>query len=173
MPTTTLATWWTPQGFVFQDPPPAFLATCEPGSDWGKWLKDAGYESIASCGEEKECPQLEVRVYRHRKEAHLFVDVWNWNGGLGDFFVTEQFKTVFFATWYVEFVRGIAQIEQAEQIMAIAKSLVAFVRHGHGRSTIDEFGLESYDEAERREEDWRRRQLLKQQEKNKKPKETN
>lgn len=172
MPTTTLATWWTPQGFIFQDPPPAYIAAWGNGTDWAECLKGAGYEAIASYGQ-GDAPDLEVRVYWHNTEAHLFVDVWNWDCGLSDFFVAEQFRNAFFASWYVEFLRSAAQIQQAVHVAMIAKSLLAFVRHGHGTRTIDEYGDESYEERVRREEDWLRRKALKQQEKNKKPEETN
>jgi hypothetical protein len=151
--TNRLATsWWTPQGFVRREMPPAFRAFLENGNDddWERGLADAGHEKrhLFSNG---KFPGLEIRIYRHwlGMESHLYVAVGDTNDGssgyrcLSEFFVSERDVNAFFASWYVAFVRSAAQSEQAESIARIAKTLVAFVRHGHGTDTIDEYGEES------------------------------
>ena len=150
------ATWWTPQGFILlQDAPPAFQTAqgAPAGSYWDKALADAGYtdagcapltasENNFSCGPK-------IKIYNHGAEDHLYVEVCGEYRSLSNFLVAEQHQDVFFATWYVEFARSVAQIEQAQQIAAIAKTLVAFVRHGV--DTIDEYGTTSYDDDVKRE----------------------
>jgi hypothetical protein len=163
--TTSPPTWWTPQGFVIQDAPAAYLATQEqPDGDWRKILASAGYARLTSIANE-EFDLLKIYVYSHSATGHLFVEIWNEYECLSHFFVTQQFENVFFATWYLEFVRTIAQIEQAKQIKAIAKSLTAFVRYGHGVDTIDEYGEQSYDDDVRARElkaAWRARKAARQ-----------
>jgi hypothetical protein len=137
--------------------PPAFRAFLESGNDddWERGLAKAGYKKrhLFSSG---KFPGLELRIYRHRLESHLYVAVGDTNDGLSgyrclsEFFVAERDRNAFFATWYVEFMRSMAQVVQSESIATIARTLVAFVRHGHGTDTVDEDGEDSYDDRLRR-----------------------
>lgn len=65
-------------------------------------------------------------------------------------------------TWsldgYLKLVRVSAQAEQAEALSRLTKSIIAFIRHGHGEYTIDESGGWSKDDERRREEEQAREQ---------------
>lgn len=114
------ATWWSDEGFVWQEEPEAFLLTGNQDGDWKEILKRAGYKhdnsSLAEGG-------LELEVYIH-DTGHLYVEIWDWNRCLSRFFVASIFENVFFATWYLEFDSRLAQIEQADQIKELASRLL-------------------------------------------------
>ena len=147
------STWWTPQGFTTGEPPAAYAelrgSRREP--------KEVGYELIIQPRD--EFSDLQVMIYTHKD--HLHVQVWNHDCALSEFFVARSDEDLFFATWYVEFRRSAAQVNQAECLERIARTLTAFVRHGHGEDTIDEFGEESRDDENRRVRLWEAKQARK------------
>jgi hypothetical protein len=132
-----LTTWWTTEGFS-QAPEPELYTALPRTGDWEEMLKTAGYEPYTSCGGEYDNVQLEV--HSHRNDDHLLVCINNANGGLAGFFVSDENRAAFFATWYVQFLRDAAVIAQTEALEQIAKTLTAFVRRGHSTDTIDEYG---------------------------------
>ena len=95
--TTPPATWWTPQGFVIQDTPAAFLAVLEiPNGIWGEILKAAGYKHFADSG--GEFSELQIGIYEHQSRDHFYVEVSNWDHGLSEFFVSKHDEDIFFVT---------------------------------------------------------------------------
>jgi hypothetical protein len=112
---------------------------------WEQCLEDAGYERLLASFRSDE---LEIAIYAHTIESHSLVEICDVAGSLSEFFVAEQDDNAFFASWYMEFLRSVAWSEQAKSLAKIARTLVAFVRHGHGKETIDEDGMLSHEEIE-------------------------
>jgi hypothetical protein len=77
-------------------------------------------------------------------------------------FVRPEYVTGFFFTEAPKLISAWAQAETARQLQKIAKTLIAFVRHGHGEDTIDESG--DYSEDDQREWKKRKRQIAKEKE---------
>jgi hypothetical protein len=128
-------TWWTPDGW-HQDAAPASYSATEKETDYEKALTLAGYQRWAQYGTEFD--QLQISLYRG--DRHWLVDISNETGGLGIFFVAQAYESAFFATWYAQFLQDAALVNGYDPLCRIAKTLTAFVRHGHGAETIDEFG---------------------------------
>ena len=85
-------------------------------------------------------------------------------GGVSLFFVAAEDQPEFFSTWYIGFIRDAAVTNHQCHLETIAKTLTAFVRHGHGEETIDEFGESSLDDDKRR---WEKLECERQQAKKK------
>jgi hypothetical protein len=146
-----LKTWWKAGDFLLA-PAPCAYSSLPAGNipNWPSALKNAGYTNFAHYGDEFD--PLSVKVWRYQPENHLLVEIWNESNGLSLFFVAAPDSDMFFATWYVSFVRDATVARQRDVFDRIAKILIAFVRHGHGPDTIDEYGDESLDEYEHRRE---------------------
>jgi hypothetical protein len=56
--------------------------------------------------------------------------------------------SAFFVAWYLKAVRDAATARQSRAISKLADTFVAFVRHGHGRGTINAGGSWSLDDQE-------------------------
>jgi hypothetical protein len=50
---------------------------------------------------------------------------------------------------YLRLVQAWAAAEQAKIFSRLSKSIIAFIRHGHGEETIDEYGERSEDDHRR------------------------
>jgi hypothetical protein len=146
----TPATWWTTTGWRKKAEPKVYAnMSLEGNSDWEKLLKKTGYRLRTHCGGRIYDP-FSIKIYEYRNSAdkvrHLLVVIYNEDGRLLSlFFVDHEDQMIFFADWYSSFVKEIAVLQQAEMLQRIAKTLVAFVRHGHGCGTIDENAQRSFD----------------------------
>jgi hypothetical protein len=145
--TNTASSWWTEAGFILKSAPPAYADQPE-SSD----LAQAGYVKFGDLGnrETNEPALLHVEIYWNKD--HFLVEIWNETYQLSHFFVSDKSSAAFFATWYPDIVRAIALDNQSRQLSVIAKTLIAFVRHGHGPETISEYGGVSLDERRAHEE---------------------
>jgi hypothetical protein len=143
--TNTASSWWTQEGFILKSAPQAYVDKPE-SSDPDNDLAQVGYEKFGALGnlEANEPALLHVEIYRHKD--HFLVEIWNETYQLSQFFVSDKASAAFFATWYPDIVRAIALDNQSRHLSVIAKTLVAFVRHGHGLETISEYGGMSLDE---------------------------
>ena len=137
------SSWWTLEGFIRIKSAPQSYLDIPQDSDPEKTLAQAGYEKYALCGNTETSNLLCVEIYRHKD--HYLVEIWNDSSRLSHFFVSHEQSDAFFATWYPDFVRTIALDNQSRQLSVIAKTLIAFVRHGHGRETISEYGAMDLD----------------------------
>ena len=145
--------WWTASGWQKKAAPEVYRDMfLKAETDWEKLLQETGYKSRAYYGGKFD--PLQIKVYECRTEEHpypvlhLFVEIWDESEGqnVSLFFVEAEDEKIFFATWYPNFLKEAAALQQAIALERIAKTLTAFVRHGHGDDTIDEFGHQSYDD---------------------------
>jgi hypothetical protein len=132
-----------------------------PSGDWLEILAAAGYEDQADAGEQFETA-FELEAWRFAPKdgdpdpEHYMVQVGDWTMILTQFFVAVTDADAFFATWWMDAVARSNAGRVAEMSSRVAKALVAFVRHGHGEATIDEYGDTTLDDT-RRYTDARRR----------------
>jgi hypothetical protein len=143
----TTATWWTLDGFVLRPEPEAFNSM--PDGDWNKVLAKAGYKLSAVCGGSMD--DINIIVYDHSSGEHSFVEFASVESVSAHFFVRAELMSAFYVSWYLKAVRDAAIARQSREISRLADTFVAFVRHGHGRHTIDVHGYHSLDD----EEAWR------------------
>ena len=78
-------------------------------------------------------------IYDH--EDHLYVGIWDPCSCLSEFFVARPEANVFYATWYVDFWRSCAAINQAQQIERAVDAFIAFIRYGHWEQTVYKYGF--------------------------------
>jgi hypothetical protein len=65
------------------------------------------------------------------------------------FFVAEQNRDVFFATWYPDYVAKAATANKANELEKLTRAIVAWIRHGRGIETIDEYGDHNFESLQR------------------------
>jgi hypothetical protein len=138
------ATWWTPEKYL-RAPEPKGFSRLEGDGDWVKILENGGYHEDTRYGDEFD--DLQVYVYRQNDDRHLFVELWDSNSALACFFVAAEHADAFYSTAYLQLVRSAALAVQSSLLRRIEKVLIAFVRHGHGTSTIDRHGGWDADDA--------------------------
>ena len=148
--------YWTPSGFTSGAEPPAYTAvTSGDETDWAKSLTENGYEKWEEIGEEFDLVQVEI--WRHKEDGHLLVEQYvSYCGTYEMFLVASEHVTEFFFIEIPRLMNSWAQAKIARQQQKIAKTLIAFVRHGHGQETIDEYGEQSLDDYEA----WKKHQRL-------------
>lgn len=66
-----------------------------------------------------------------------------------EYFVADEHAAAFLAERWPAILGVIAARQQSDALCTIARSIVAFVRHGHGTDTIDDEGRGSYDDYQR------------------------
>lgn len=131
--------FWTPDGFRSAEPPQpwALLEAEKQSVEIEVWLKAHEYRKVEKFGDESDSVQVVVWRY-HTK--HLYVELWNWNEQLCDFFVDAENIEEFFTTWYIQTLRDIVLANQVQILERMEKWIVAFIRHGHGEHVIDKYG---------------------------------
>lgn len=148
------ASCWSPTGWGWEVRPPAYdkaIESEETNRDWSADLRAAGYNCDISANEPDDgMSTYHITVWRHPGDRdsrpHLFVEIWDMDGSPAHMFVAEQNIAPFFFDKLPELIRNQREINAPN----VAKSLVAFVRHGHGPLTISEHGDENRDERQRR-----------------------
>jgi hypothetical protein len=125
-----------------------------PSGDDADRLKAAGYDYGAAQGEEFETAfELEAWCFTPKEGdqdlSHYMVQVGDWSMILAQFFVEAAHADMFFASWWMEAVARSNAGRMAEMSARMAAAVVAFVRHGHGEDTIDEYGGTTLDDARR------------------------
>jgi hypothetical protein len=146
--------WWTPNGWVRSPPPPPFLASIEleDAQVWDEVLAKNGYNKLHQFGDSALETVIDVTVWRHADE-HLIVAVSDCDRMLAEFFVSDVHSTQFIVERLPILLSGYGLIET--ELSTIRKTLIAFVRHGHGVRTIDRYGEESLEEMDESAERWR------------------
>lgn len=143
--------WWSPAGWTQAPGPGPFEGTLysdvpDDGSDWDTELRRAGYmREGGMVPDESEISSAGyIAVYRHTD--HLAVETSDLNGQTALFFVAGKDIAAFRTTLLPPMVQAAATAWMAEEMRLIRRTFVAFVRHGHGESTVDEDGTQDRDE---------------------------
>lgn len=142
----TAATWWTLEGFTLGLEPEAFHSILEiPDTDWDKVIAQAGYSRIDSCGDESI--SIKIEIYEHVEHDHYYVQYSSYTIG-ADFFVKAELYDAFIFRWYLKTLQEIAAAEQSKAITTLTSVIIAFVRQGHGRETVNANGDQTQDDVE-------------------------
>ena len=124
---------------------------------WKSILKKVGYEPIFwwTGYFEKAETQSEVGAYLHA-DGHLAVEV-STDEHLHQhrFFAEARWAPACIATELPRCVNVLASIEAAQATVHLDRTVRAFVRHGQGERTVDEWGYQTLDERRREAERYR------------------
>lgn len=145
--------WWTPTGWERAKAPGNYQKMIDDSSvcDWAEGLRDAGYTSKYQTESRMEGNRYEIEVWqfliRDRERypgtgVHLYVGIGDAGGGLTEFFVRGEHFAPFWADKVPELVRAEHDINRP----GLDKAFVAWVRHGHGETVIDQWGEENQEE---------------------------
>jgi len=91
-------------------------------------------------------------VINQHDDGHLLVEIDTTDRTATTFFVAEKHAAAFWIDKMPQLTAMVAQSSQTEEMQRIRKTIVAYVRHGKGTSTIDEEGEIALDEARREAE---------------------
>ena len=140
--------WWTPAGYETAALPPSFVQACKMDNDQQDWnadMRSAGYEALDS--NDPEGSSYGVKAWRYRAtRPHLLVELWDFNGQLAVMCVEWRYQAAFLFDKWPALLRNQRGIEEASP----TKAIIAFIRHGHGESTINEEGTENFEERQAR-----------------------
>ena len=98
-----------------------------------------GWEEIDGTDATK-VSEFDVAVYQHQKTKSLLVDLSNSAHGLARVYVDGSHADCFMFTEYLRIRQQADAVTKSDDFSIIRKALISFVRHGHGTSTISEFG---------------------------------
>jgi hypothetical protein len=143
MENTTNVEYWTPQGLTSGEPPPTWTAVCatkKTDSD----LNENGYGKLVEIG--KDYDLIHIWVWEHA-DGHLWINTGS-EGYHQHLFVKPEHASAFLFNEVPKLTSIWVQAETASQLQKIAKTLIAFVRHGHGEETISEDGDYSLDDSQ-------------------------
>ena len=102
-------------------------------------LHATGWEEIDGTDATK-VSEFDVTVYQHQKTKSLLVDLANSAQGLARVYVDGAHADYFMLTEYLRIRKQADAVTGGDNLGLIRKALISFVRHGHGMSTISEYG---------------------------------
>jgi hypothetical protein len=122
--------------------------------DWDELLKKAGYEEIAEYGDDLASAG-KIVVYCQKSDGHLLVITETILAWQSQFFVSDQNRQVFFATWYPDYIAKAATANKATEFEKLTRAAISWIRHGRGIETIDEHGEHNFESLQRIEKSFR------------------
>jgi hypothetical protein len=146
------ATWWAPEGFSQANLPVEYANMGD--GDWYELLQKAGYEEVAEYGDDLTSAG-KITVYRQESNGHLLVTTETVLGWQSQFFLTDQNRQVFFATWYPDYIAKAAAANKADELGKLTLAAISWIRHGRGIETIDEHGEHNFESLQRIEKGMR------------------
>ncbi len=141
-----VVSWWTPEGWITALEPLAYtkaITSEKVMSNWYGVLTQEGFVQLEGYGDKNDRHQISVWK---SGDGELYVTLSGITESFASFFVGAVYRDAFYADRYPKLVLAAAAAMQADALKVIAKTLLAFVRHGQGRTTIDEFGWRSADD---------------------------
>jgi hypothetical protein len=154
--TPNLYAWWTPDGWTQSDAPEAYSVADQAKTGFDQSLEANGYRMLHKIGDSGQfITDVDIEVREHT-DRHLYVGMGDCNGMLDEFFVAPQHHTPFMVDRFPGLIRDLASHEAASEWRTIRRAIVAFIRHGEGTDTIDEYGEYTFDDAKRAAADRRR-----------------
>ena len=149
--------WWSPAGVEmrprpteYQDEPTEIVSSDE-------WMGKAGYLNLVTIGD-RYCMDTDMAVTvwafgdSGSASHHLVVSLMGTDYELAEFFVGRESALAFWLEKLPSLVTMIRDSSLADNVRQIRNAIIAYVRHGEGKRTIDELGETSLDEAERSRE---------------------
>jgi hypothetical protein len=154
-----LRAWWTSGGWERAPAPAQFQAADMEVGDFDRALEAADYHLMVQLGGSLEL--YELKVWRSRTDQHCYVDLWDVEGEWSSFFVSSGHADAFIIDKLPMIMQALAAVQISDELRKIRRTLVAYVRHGQGTDTIDEYGEDTEDDTRRRRREWYRRQEAK------------
>lgn len=149
-PANVRATWWRLTGWEKGPEPAPYAAEWLAMASYEEEMPKRGYENLVCHEDQPHASDVQVAVWQHQDDDHLFVMLSNGYQGYSSFFVTGRDADAFMATAYLDLLRAGYAEQQARALQDMRRMFLAFVRHGHGENTIDSYGSETRDERRRR-----------------------
>jgi hypothetical protein len=140
--------WWSPLGWKRQAPPPSYVEVFDSEELLTEARGKAGYEEVGPRVED-DGTQLEYKLFKHT-DGHLVVELYDGGSCIAEFFVADEDVAPFFVEKYPSLIAATVSAEKISNERALLKTLIAFVRHGHGKNTIDQFATEDSDDHDHR-----------------------
>ncbi len=140
---------WAPGGGYTRTAPSAEWCAFvdDETGDYVEGLMRCGYQRIGRSGTwGDEDFRLELDVFQHEKTKELIVDLSNTDAGVARVFVAGDHAEAFLFTEYLRIHEQVTRINNSDHEKVTHKAILSFIRHGHGKSTISEFG-KTRDEA--------------------------
>ena len=136
----TMVTWWHPvDGYQRSAASREYQALFEAEAvPTNSPYHGAGWEEIDAPND--DVLELTIKLYEHHQTHDRFVDMWNVNERLAQVHVRAEHCDTFTMTEYLRIKQQADAINSAERERISHKALLAFIRHGHGKSTISESG---------------------------------
>ncbi len=156
-PEPRVGSWWSPEGWKRAAWPPLYQEAhdAEDG-DWEEGFSARGYrEEYGAVPAESDNAAIGNLVLRGHAD-HLAVETWDTPTMVSVFFVAVADVPAFRATLLLSMTQAMATAWLAEETRLLRRAMVAFIRHGSGKTTISSDGWVDKDERERQDEDYRR-----------------
>lgn len=138
----TIVTWWNNrEGYVRAPASAAFETFINTDTNnFDQSLHLTGWEEIDG-QDETVANDLEIKLYEHTESEERFVDLGNCGQGLSRLHVAADDVDAFMFTEYLRIRREVHVLTTAEDIRQLRRGVVSFIRHGHGTTTVSEFGM--------------------------------
>lgn len=138
--------WWTQNGWCWDSPPDAYVQWLADEGDYANAARRAGYTMLISGfpPEDEYSVAGSITVWQHA--AHLLVERWDCDTRNVAFFVAHADIPAFRSTLLPQMMQAQAAIWQAEEMRRLRRVFTAWVRHGAGERTVDEYADRDRDE---------------------------
>jgi hypothetical protein len=148
---TETVSWWTPQCWLqLPEPEKWRLANSIEGALDSARIA-SGYRKAHTFGDEVGTNAVEVTIWRCADEPTV-VELWDIGEQLTEFFVEQQHLAAFMVDKLPKIISAFATADAAARLDDIRTAIIAFIRHGHGETTINETGTHTLDDRRRERE---------------------
>ena len=148
-----MVSWWSPDtGWSRRAPPPAHVALLAQPDGLPLDYEAAGYEREGYAFPPEEAYSAAGHMVLRSARDHLRVETWDSNAQTSLFFVASCDVAAFRATLWPAMMQAAAAVWQAEETRVMRRAMVAFIRHGAGKMTIDPHGDQDRDEYQAEQE---------------------
>ncbi len=151
--------WWTSEGWRRLPPPAEYAAYTSAGAEGAP--KAFGYIQLAKFGDSDGETAVEVTISTVAEDVHLFVEIWTYDSLLAAVFVAKAHREPFIVDKLPSLLRDFGIADYPSDLSRIRNAITAFIRHGHGERTIDEYGFVSLDEGRRQDDRFRKSRAAK------------
>ena len=148
-----MVSWWSPDiGWRQDGAPAAHVALHAQPAGASLDYAGAGYEREGYAFPPEEAYSAAGHMIVRSAGDHLRVETWDSNAQTSLFFVAADDAAAFRATLWPAMMQAAAAVWQAEETRIMRRAMVAFIRHGAGKMTIDPHGDQDRDECQAEQE---------------------
>lgn len=143
-----VVSWWSASGWRRDAPPGVYIAawtaSLDPAMSITGAMKAAGYTAIRLARDEFEAQQIDLNTHR---DGHMQMEIWLADCCLQEFFVAAEDVAAFLVEKLPNLLQGMRALNREDIDSRMLKTLIAFVRHGHGEETIGQDATWDRDDA--------------------------